>query len=77
VPILHARRERIDATTTPHEADEVLEVSRCKVLDPASGCGNFPAIGYRELLHLTAQAVDRRDRLYATSGVTPPDKTPY
>lgn len=71
-------RDRIEAASSPTEADEVLSsLTEFEVLDPACGCGNFLAIAYRELRHLTAQAVDRRDRLYRATGANPPEQRPF
>lgn len=76
--IVRPWRHRIDAAASPTEADTVLaDIAMFRVLDPACGCGNFIAIAYRELRHLTAQALDRRDRLYQAAGATPPQQRPY
>lgn len=76
--IVRPWRQRIDTAATPAEADAVLaDLTKYRVLDPACGCGNFIAIAYRELRHLAAQALDRRDRIYQAAGASPPPQRPF
>lgn len=71
-------RDRIDAAKTPAAVDAVVDgLVSFKVLDPACGCGNFLAIAYRELRHLTAQALDKRERVYKAAGAKPPEQYVY
>lgn len=48
--IIRPWRERIERTTSPVEARELLDdLCRFRVLDPACGCRNFLYVAYREL----------------------------
>jgi hypothetical protein len=77
--IVRPWQERIDATTTPNEALQVLkELCRFRVLDPACGCGNFLYLSYRELRRLESVAKQRIADLAASTGLPiPSEKLPY
>ncbi|HET7387504.1 MAG TPA: DNA methyltransferase [Nocardioidaceae bacterium] len=61
--IVRPWRERIEATSTPQEARDLLdELCRFRVLDPACGCGNFLYVAYRELRALEH---DLKQRIHA------------
>lgn len=77
--IVRPWRERIEATSTPQQAADLLdELSRFKVLDPACGCGNFLYVAYRELRGLEHELKQRISRLVAETGLpTPAGERPY
>ncbi|WP_326828822.1 hypothetical protein OIE13_24975 [Streptosporangium sp. NBC_01810] len=71
--------ERIEATTTPAEARQVLdELCEFRILDPACGCGNFLYVAYRELRALEYELKQRMVRLADETGLpVPPGVPPY
>ena len=71
--------ERIEATTTPNQARDLLdELCRFHVLDPACGCGNFLYIAYRELRKLEHDLKERIRGLAGEQGTpVPPGPWPY
>ncbi|MEU7912738.1 DNA methyltransferase [Microbispora bryophytorum] len=71
--------ERIEATTTPAEARQVLdELCAFRVLDPACGCGNFLYVAYRELRALEVRLKQRIVSLAGETGLSaPPGVPPY
>lgn len=71
--------ERIEATTTPAEARQVLdELCEFRVLDPACGCGNFLYVAYRELRALESELKKRMVRLADETGLPlPPGVPPF
>ncbi len=77
--IVRPWRERIEATTAPREARELLdELCRFRVLDPACGCGNFLYVAYRELRGLETELKARIRTLAADTGhPLPPQPYPY
>lgn len=77
--IVRPWRERLDATTSPAEARQVLDdLCSFRVLDPACGCGNFLYVAYRELRALEQAAKARIRELATQSGqVTGDADLPY
>lgn len=77
--IVRPWQQRIDATTTPSAARELLEeLTQFVVLDPACGCGNFLYVAYRELRALEHQLKQRITDLAASTGQPlPPKPWPY
>ncbi len=77
--IIRPWQQRIDASTTPAQARELLdELCSFRVLDPACGCGNFLYVAYRELRGLEAQLKQRISDLAASTGQPEPAKPwPY
>jgi hypothetical protein len=77
--IVRPWRERIEATTTPQEAGDLLdELCGFRVLDPACGSGNFLYIAYRELRALEALLKHRiRDLAQRTGLPVPAGDLPY
>src|SRR5258708_26427865 len=78
--ILQPWRERIEATSTVDEVRSTLEdLCAFRVLDPASGCGNFLYVAYRELRSLEYELKERIIRVAQKTGVPPPDPSslPY
>lgn len=77
--IVRPWQDRIDATTTPAQARDLLEgLTSFVVLDPACGCGNFLYIAYRELRALEHQLKTRITDLGAATGQPiPPGPWPY
>lgn len=77
--IVRPWQQRIDATTTPSAAHELLEeLTQFVVLDPACGCGNFLYVAYRELRALEHQLKQRITDLSAKTGQPlPPKPWPY
>src|SRR5665648_110334 len=68
--IVRPWRERIEATTTPQEARDLLdELCAFRVLDPACGSGNFLYIAYRELRALEAVLKQRIRSLAEQTGL--------
>lgn len=68
--IIEPWRRRIDAATSPAEAEAVLtDLCAFRVLDPACGCGNFLYVAYRELRRLERAAYQRIDELARTTGI--------
>lgn len=66
---------RIDATTTPQEARDLLdELCAFRVLDPACGCGNFLYVAYRELRELESILKERIAELARSTGNPEPAK---
>jgi len=66
-------RERIEATTTPQEARDLLdELCGFRVLDPACGSGNFLYIAYRELRALESLLKRRIGDLAQHTGLPAP-----
>jgi len=71
--IMRPWQERIDATTNPQQARQLLdELTSFVVLDPACGCGNFLYIAYRELRGLEHQLKQRIHDLAASTGQAVP-----
>lgn len=77
--IVRPWRERIRAAETPLQARDLLdELCRFRVLDPASGCGNFLYVAYRELRALETELKTRIRTLAATTGhPLPPGPYPF
>jgi len=77
--IIRPWRERIEATTTPSQARELLdELCRFRVLDPACGCGNFLYVAYRELRGLEHELKIRIRALASQTGLPiPAGSEPY
>ena len=77
--IIRPWRERIQATTSPGAARDLLdELCRFRVLDPACGCGNFLYVAYRELRALEHELKEWIRRLARDQGVAePPGPWPY
>jgi len=71
--IIRPWRERIDAATTPAEAQALLEeLCRFRVLDPACGCGNFLYVAYRALRGLEHALKQRIRTLAEETGLPAP-----
>ena len=71
--IVRPWRERIDATTTPQQARDLLdELCAFRVLDPACGSGNFLYVAYRELRALEVMLKQRIGALAKQTGVPAP-----
>ena len=71
--IVRPWRERIETTSTPAEARELLdELCQFRVLDPACGCGNFLYVAYRELRNLEFDLKARVVALAAAAGTPAP-----
>ena len=71
--IVRPWRERIEATTTPQDARDLLdELCAFRVLDPACGSGNFLYIAYRELRALEAMLKQRIRGLAEQTGLPMP-----
>jgi hypothetical protein len=77
--IIRPWRERIEKTTTPTQARDLLdELCQFKVLDPACGCGNFLYVAYRELRALEHELKQRIQRVAAETGLpVPPGPEPF
>jgi len=77
--IVRPWRERIEATTTPQEARDLLdELCAFRVLDPACGSGNFLYIAYRELRALEVVLKQRIRGLAEQTGLPrPPGDLPF
>lgn len=77
--IIRPWRERIEATTSPTEARDLLEeLCGFRVLDPACGCGNFLYVAYRELRGLEHELKERIRSLARDKGLAvPPGPWPY
>lgn len=77
--IVRPWRERVDSTSTPAEAQQLLEeLCRFQVLDPACGCGNFLYLAYRELRALESELKQRITSLARQTGLpTPEGPLPY
>lgn len=77
--IVRPWRERIDATTTPQAARDLLdELCAFRVLDPACGSGNFLYVAYRELRALEVMLKQRIVRLASETGLPmPAGELPY
>jgi len=71
--IVRPWQDRIDQTTTPQQARQLLdELTSFVVLDPACGCGNFLYVAYRELRGLEHQLKQRIHDLAASTGQPAP-----
>ena len=71
--IIRPWRERIEATTSPTDARELLdELCGFRVLDPACGCGNFLYVAYRELRSLEHELKERIESLARDKGLPLP-----
>ena len=77
--IVRPWRERIDGTTTPQEARDLLdELCTFRVLDPACGSGNFLYVAYRELRALEVMLKQRIvDLARQTGAPVPTGALPY
>ena len=77
--IIRPWRERIEATTSPTQARDLLdELCAFRVLDPACGCGNFLYVAYRELRGLEHELKERIRTLARDKGLpVPPGPWPY
>jgi hypothetical protein len=77
--IVRPWRERIDATTTPQQARDLLdELCAFRVLDPACGSGNFLYVAYRELRALEVMLKQRIGALARQTGAPmPTGRLPY
>jgi hypothetical protein len=71
--IIRPWRERIEATTSPTQARELLdELCAFRVLDPACGCGNFLYVAYRDLRGLEHELKERIRTLARDKGLSVP-----
>ena len=71
--IIRPWRQRIEATTSPSEARDLLdELCAFRVLDPACGCGNFLYVAYRELRGLEHELKERMVALARDKGLSVP-----
>ena len=77
--IVRPWRERIESTTTPQDARDLLdELCAFRVLDPACGSGNFLYIAYRELRALETMLKHRIRSLAEQTGLpVPSGDLPY